>query len=332
MTVVDADAAARVFDLYRASLRFGAVRAFCRLGVADAIAAVPRTPDQLARDLDLDAELLARLLRFLEADGWIQTQRADGALALSAAGQVLAKASVPSAHAMVAAPGSLDAVAGLERALRTGRAPFAEAMGDEFWTWLDAHPDAARGFVEKMSVQSRLLVDRWGAAIDWPDEGLVVDVGGGDGGLLRAVLRTRPKLRGCIVERPPVAEVARRALAAAGLDDRVTVEEVDFRVAVPAGGDVYVLARVLHDWGDDDARHILEVVGRAATRPCRLRLIEMVDSVDAALSDLTMLLLFGGGKERTAEELDELLRVAGWEPTRTIDDQVSRMIEAELRR
>ena len=156
---------------------------------------------------------------------------------------------------------------------------------------------------------------------DWPETGTVVDVGGGNGLLLERLLAERPGLRGIVFDQPHVVSEAAERLAAAGHADRVAVAGGDFFDAVPEGGDMYVLASVLHDWPDDDAAAILRTCRRAMTTSARLILFESIRELDtpglATQLDLHMLVLFGSG-ERTREEWDGLLASAGFAPGRFI--------------
>jgi hypothetical protein len=316
-----------VLERYQAAVSLNALRAFCRLGLADLLAEGPRTTDELANICALDAQLLERVATYLVADGWLQRCGDDVALTPRAA--ALVSSTAGSVVSMLVAPGSLDALGGLEAALRSGRAPFEEATGSAFWTWLDEHAEDDEAFVAKMGWQAHSFVTVWAGDPGWPDEGLVIDLGGGDGGLLAEVLRQRPLLRGEVVERQSVAAVAEATLARAGLGDRARVTVADFREGAPPGGDVYVLARILHDWDDATATQILRVAAIAASAGSRLRLIEMCgDGGLGALSDMTMLLLFGAARERTVDELTALLRGAGWVPTGVHRQGPSMLIDA----
>jgi hypothetical protein len=143
----------------------------------------------------------------------------------------------------------------------------------------------------------------------------VVDVGGGQGALLAALLRANPEAQGVLFELPQVAEAGRAALAAAGLAGRSRVETGDFFEAVPAGGDLYLLQRIVHDWDDEEATRLLRNLRAAMPAHARLLLIEAVvppgDAPShAKLLDLNMLVL-AGGRERTEAEYRALLAAAG---------------------
>jgi hypothetical protein len=149
----------------------------------------------------------------------------------------------------------------------------------------------------------------------------VVDVGGGRGTLLAAVLASRPDLHGIVFDLPEVVAGAAETLRAAGVAERCAIESGDFFVAVPAGADGYLLANVLHDWDDDRSVAILRNCRRAIQGDGRVLIVERMifsdpeRSLPTLLSDLNMLVLTGG-QERTEEEYARLfaganLRLAG---------------------
>lgn len=119
------------------------------------------------------------------------------------------------------------------------------------------------------------------AAYDWGVLGHVVDVGGGDGTLLIALLNEYPTLRGTVVDLPDVAENARKRLDAAGLADRGDVVAGDFFGALPAGAEGYLLCSVLHQWSDDEARAILRGCASAATEDGAVFVIEPLPAPEA---------------------------------------------------
>lgn len=125
-------------------------------------------------------------------------------------------------------------------------------------------------------------------AYDWGALGHVVDVGGGDGTLLIALLNEYPALNGTVVDLPATAEAARKMLQAAGLADRANAVAADVLEAVPAGAEGYLLSAVLHEWNDDDARAILRNCAAAAGEDGAVFVIEPA-AVDGAAVDLDAL-------------------------------------------
>jgi ubiquinone/menaquinone biosynthesis C-methylase UbiE len=151
----------------------------------------------------------------------------------------------------------------------------------------------------------------------------LVDVGAGSGLLTRAALERVPTLTATLVDRPAAVSLAREQLTAAGLADRCTFVAADFFEAVPAGGDGYLLSRVLHDWDDTDAARILRVCRAAMPPSGRLIVVDAVlpararDLPAAIRMDLHMLVLFGAA-ERTEQEMRQLLDGAGFEVRRIV--------------
>lgn len=114
-------------------------------------------------------------------------------------------------------------------------------------------------------------------AYDWGALGDVIDVGGGDGTLLIALLNEYPSLRGAVLDLPEVAEAARKRFDAAGLSDRAYAVAGDFFSELPAGAEGYLLCGVLGDWDDEDACRILLSCAEAAGEDGAVFVIETLD-------------------------------------------------------
>jgi ubiquinone/menaquinone biosynthesis C-methylase UbiE len=165
----------------------------------------------------------------------------------------------------------------------------------------------------------------------------IVDVGGGNGSTLCAILDRHPDARGTLFDLPGVIARARPEVENLGLSNRVDFVAGDFfQAAPPSGADAYVLRHIIHDWDDDRARQILRNVRRAMGPDGRLLLVDAVippgnEPCFAKLLDLTML-VSPGGEERTAEEFAALLKTAGFRlnqiiPTATGDSIVEALPE-----
>ena len=172
------------------------------------------------------------------------------------------------------------------------------------------------------------------AGYDFSGLRTVVDVGGGYGTILAAVLRANPGLRGVLFDQPAVIEGARPRIAASGLAERCELVSGSFFDTVPAGGDVYILSSVLHNWDDERAIEILRTCRRAMRDAARLLIVELVippgnTPGDGKMLDLQMMVLFTGGKERTPAEYRALLEAGGFRQTRiTPTPQQMSLIEA----
>ena len=308
-----------LWDLLRGAMTTRALAIVADLGVAHALADGPRPLDGLARDVGADADTLHRLLRALASDG-VFAEEAPGVFRNTEASAVLRRGDGwdDFAHffggVWYRTIGELDA---------SGEARFQRLFGREFWDWLADDPSERAAFDRAMEQGWESRVERL-AALDWRGDELVVDVGGGNGSLLRELLKQRPGLRGVVFDLP---ETNRDEAA---LGDRIEFVPGDFFDRVPEG-DVYVLSTILHDWDDERAAAILATIGAAAPAGSRLLILESVvapgnEPDGAKWLDLLMLALFRG-RERDETQWRALLGGAGWEPVSLRDG----LIEARWR-
>ncbi|WP_433556259.1 methyltransferase [Pseudonocardia xinjiangensis] len=195
--------------------------------------------------------------------------------------------------------------------ITTGAPAYPHRYGREFWTDLDAHPQLRRSFDAQMNWRFRVQATQIAQRFDWSRFPEILDVGGGDGTVLAAILNAHPDVRGRVLDLPPTATAAIGRFAATGLDDRAGAVSGSFFDPLPAGANAYLLSDILHDWDDDHARQILAGCRRAAAPDGTVVVIEPVRGrgADTAM-DLFMLMCFGG-RERTVDELAELAADCG---------------------
>ena len=238
-----------------------------RLGVADVLAEGSRTGAEVAAAVGADPDLLTRALRGLVLEE-VLAEEEGGRFALTELGQCLRADAPRSMRGPVLARGEVyyQAAAGTLAAVRHGGTAFEHVHGDRFFDHLRRHPEQEAAFQASMTARSEQEAGDVVAAYDFGAIGRLVDVGGGHGILLGAILRSAPDLHAVLVDQPAVVEEARRRLIAEGVADRCQLVPGDFFAEVPAGADAYVLSRVLHDWTDDDARRVLTAC-RAAMGP-----------------------------------------------------------------
>jgi hypothetical protein len=300
------------------------VRAACELAVLDALDE-PQTLTALATRTSSDPTTLARLLRVLVDLGLMASD--DDHYTATPRGQLLRMdnpSGIRNLALMQTVIPNLTAWQHLADAVRTGGAVFEDLHGLTSWEWLAAHPHEEALFNGAMARRAALQAAAIREAVDLSTRRLVVDVGGGQGAMLAELLAHQPLLHGIVADRPDVAGAATAALAAGGLAERAHAEPADFFVAVPSGGDVYVLSNVLHDWGDAEAVSILRTVHHAMGSAAQLLVVENVldapgrtrsQQRDVHLVDLHMLVMFGA-RERTKAEYDALLAAAGFAASR----------------
>jgi 2,7-dihydroxy-5-methyl-1-naphthoate 7-O-methyltransferase len=193
----------------------------------------------------------------------------------------------------------------------TGAPAYVHRYGREFWADLEARPELRRSFDAQMNWRFRVQAPQIAERFDWSRFSEILDVGGGDGTVLAAILHAHPDLRGGVLDLSPRTTAATDRFAAAGLDDRASAVSGSFFNPLPVGADAYLLSDILHDWDDDHARKILAGCRRAAAPNGTVVVIEPVrgQGADTAI-DLFMLMCFGG-RERTVEELARLAADCG---------------------
>ena len=227
-----------------------AIHVAATLGVADRLSGGPRASDDLAAAIDAHAGSLYRLLRALASVGVLHEDE-QRRFALTPVGELLRTGAPGSLHgwaAFVGRPYIRAAWSELEHSIRTGETAFRHAHGTDVWSYRAEHADESEIFDRAMesltgSGNSALL-----GAFDFGRFATVVDVGGGNGALLSALLVAYPAMRGVVFDQPHVVANARSTLEAAGVADRCTVVGGSFFEEVPAGGDAYAMKSILHDW------------------------------------------------------------------------------------
>lgn len=293
-----------------------------KLDLAEHLSRAPREAPELALSLGVDAGALYRLLRALASLG-VFVESSEGRFEMTPAAELLRRY----------APGSLRSTAmlygdelvwraygRLSHAIETGGSAFEHVYGQPFYDYLGEHPDSAALFHEAMTGFSELEAAAIMAAYDFSTVGLVVDVGGGQGALAAALLRTHPYLQAVIFDRTPATPETQKLFALSGIAGRGKFIEGDFFTAVPNGGGLYLLKSILHNWHDPAAATILERCRDAMAIDARLLVAERVippgnAPSEAKLFDINMLVTVGG-RERTEVEYAALLRSAGLELTK----------------
>jgi hypothetical protein len=301
-----------------------ALAVVAKLGVADLLNPGPLTPAEIATATGTDASAMYRVLRALAGAG-VFAEDESGRFGLTPLAGPLRASADDSIRAYAVMTGERwvwQSVGALEHSLTSGTAAFDHVFGAPLFDYYAAHPDAARVSAEGLKSVGRGQDAAVVAAYDFTDASTVVDVGGGEGGLLAAILAATPHARGVLLDLPHVAAMARQSIEAAGLASRCRVEAGDFFREVPALGDVYLLRKVLHDWDDDGALGILRTCRSAMKEGSRLLVAETVvpagnAAAYAKLLDLLML-VYAGGRERTEPEYRDLLRSTGFSVKRIV--------------
>lgn len=327
----------RLMGLLLGGLAAQVVRAMAELRVPDAMGDEAHAADAVARAVGAQPDAVERLLRAASTLDLARCEP-DGRFRLTELGAALGEG--PGGFGPIARTYAGDdiwqSLQGLAESVRSGRPAVTHQLGAATSFDLYAkNPASAATFGAGMAAMSDLNGPAVAAA--YPFSGLVVDVGGGRGALMAHILSAHPSARGVVFDLPPVAKAAETLIAERGLAARCAAQGGDMFEAVPAGGDVYVLSAVLHDWPPDAAVRLLRSVRQAMAPAARLVVVERVlaerpaprpaDRSDAMI-DLLMMVR-NGGRERTEAQYEALLREAGLELTRVIRTSAPRsLIEA----
>jgi SAM-dependent methyltransferase len=307
-----------------------------KLGIPDLLQTGPKTAEELAAATNTDAPSLFRILRALVSVGVLK----------SAEGGRFAQ--TPLSETLVTdAPGSLrwfaiselgqehyPAWGNLMHSVKTGEIAFDNFFGVDVWKYFQQNPEDAAVFNNSMSNMTAAVNDALTSLYDFSQFGKIVDVGGGHGGLITAILQKNPEVKGVLFDAPQVIEGAQSKIAAAGLANRVETVAGDFFKSVPEGGDAYIMKWIIHDWDDEKSNAILRNCRKQMKANGKLILVDcVVPETDephfSKFIDLNMLVMTGG-KERTQKEFAQLLTDAGFKLVRVIHtDLPTSIVEAE---
>jgi hypothetical protein len=285
-----------------------ALRVAATLRLADHIASGRHTAAELAAASGAHALSVDRLLRHLATRGVVTVDGA-GRFELTALGAALRDDHPSRVRRLLDPEGALGradlSFVHLLHSVRSGDAAFPEQFGRPFWADLATDPGRSASYDELMGADVTAWAPAISAACDWAAFDHVMDVGGGDGSLLAALLRDHPDLRGTVFDQPATAAAARRRFAEAHLSERADAIGGSFFDPLPAGADAYLLTAIIHDWDDDAARVILRRCADAAGTKARVFVIEKIGTDGASPNtemDLRLLAYFGG-RERSPDDV-----------------------------
>lgn len=311
-------------DLIFAAWVSQGITAVADLGVADALAAGPLSIDELAGKVEANPDALGRLLRALISQG-IFARREDGRYELSPLADLLrsdAPVSMAPMARFIGARQHREHWSLLTEGIRTGTSVVPGLRGKDFFDYLADEPEFGQIFNDAMTGLSGLSIGPVVEAYDFTRFATIVDVAGGHGRLLGAILASAPDAQGVLYDLPEVIAGA-PALLQETHAERVRLAEGSFFDSVPTGADAYILKHIIHDWDDDASVRILRNVHSAAPAGAALLLVETVIPEDdsgsmAKWTDMEMLII-NNGRERTAGEYRRLFDAAGFEMVGVID-------------
>lgn len=309
----EAQRLAAMLDGYRATCL---VTTAVKLGLVERLKERAVNHAELARELGVHLPSLQRLLRALTALGLLET-RAD-TVSLSSMGRLLIAGASPLYDlAVLTGEQYLPAWTALEHSVTTAEPAFDRVFGMNAWQHRAEHAEVGVCFDRRMGRDPARTVRAIEGAHDFSTTRSIVDVGGGHGGVVAALLARFSRLQGVLFDRAQVLAGAEQRLKSAGVLERCQVVAGSFFDGVPSGGDVYLLQHVLHDWDDERCVTILKNCRGAMHAQSTLLVVESVMPLEApfdpgiVLRDIHMLAVLGG-RERTLDEFRRLLSDAGF--------------------
>lgn len=295
-----------------------------KLGIADLVAGQPRNAEEIAAAIDTNAPSLYRVLRFLAMAG-VFAENSDGKFELTPIAELL-RSDTPNSmrdHAIMMGEDWIwQAYGELMHTVKTGEIAHDKVQGMSSFEFFEKNEEVGKIFNRAMTNLSLLSAPAIVEGYDFSGIGKLVDIAGGHGLLLAAILKANPHLRGILFDLPFVIEGAGELLESEGVAVRTEKVSGDFFESLPAGADAYLMKHIIHDWNDEQSIKILQNIRQAMNENGKVLIAEMVvpegnEPSPAKGLDLVMLTI-EGGKERTEKEYRELLEAAGFKFTRAI--------------
>ena len=295
-----------------------------KLGIPDLVAHEPETAEELARKTGTHAPSLYRVLRALASAG-VFRENAERKFELTPVAELLrsdASGSMRDFAIMISSQWIWQAWNELMYSVETGAVAHDKVQGMSSFEFFAKNEEAGQVFNRAMTSLSLMSAPAVVEAYDFSGVGQLVDIAGGHGLLLAAVLKANPNLRGVLFDLPFVIEGAGELFEKEEVADRVEKISGDFFESVPEGADAYMMKHIIHDWDDDKSIKILQNIRRAMSENGKVLIIEMVvpegdEPHPAKALDLVMLTV-EGGKERTEDEYRQLLAAADLRLTRLV--------------
>jgi len=299
-----------------------AIYVAAELGIADLLADGPRTAEELAEHTNANSGALYRVLRALASVG-IFAEDVDQRFTLTPLAEGLRSDGFSSQRSLAIMMGAelYRSWGNLLPAVRTGERAFDKTFGMPFFQYMTEHPERHRAYDAAMTGAHGAETEPMLDAYDFSAFRTVIDVGGGNGLVLAALLNRHPAAQGVLFDLPDVVEGARPIISDLGLIDRCQVVGGDFFSSVPAGGDAYLMRHVIHDWDDEQAVSILGNCRDAMNGDGRILVVESVIPPASEPSFgkwLDLMMLVVGGRERTEAEYRRLFSEAGLTLSRVV--------------
>jgi len=291
------------------------------LNIADTLVDGPKTAQEIAEKLTLNRDAVLRLLRMLAGHG-VFNQNDDGSFALNDLSKLLTTSHPHSLHGFLLHEDEArwQAYGSMTYTLKTGKPAFNHLFGEGYFDYIARDKKRSEQFDRGMATLSEAENKQIAHAVNFLPYHRIVDVGGGVGGLLAAIMHKNPDIHAVLYELPHLQPLAEKYIFERGLGNRIEIATGSFLETVVSGGDLYILKRILHDWNDEICLKILRNCHKAMDHYARL----VVRSFDKSFKanegkqydiskdiDIIMMVIFGG-KERTQKDFEKLFEASGF--------------------
>ncbi|MEH2042418.1 methyltransferase [Nostoc sp.] len=290
-----------------------------KLGIADLLKDGSQHCDALAAATNTHSDSLYRVLRALASLG-IFAERQPRCFELTPLADCL-QSNVPnSIHNQAIMRGEehyYKSWGNLMYSVQTGESAFKDLYGMDLFEYNKQNPVAAEIFHQGVASMAKKAHIPQLSAYDFSSISKLVDVGGGTGSFLAAILEANPAMTGVLFDLPEVIDETKNSPETASVNDRCQLIGGSFFEAIPSSGDAYLLKHVIHNWDDEQAIAILKCCYQAMKEQGRLLVIETIVSPGNEFSwtkfgDVNMLAMCPGGRERTEAEYKDLFESAGF--------------------
>jgi len=295
-----------------------------KLGIADLLKDGSKSVDELASKVGAHPRALYRILRALASIG-IFAEVGDRKFELTALAEPLqdrVPGSVRARAIMNGAEVYWKPWGDLLNCVKTGDPPFNRVFGMSFWEYLTRNAEAGTIFNKSMSAMTEQSANAVVEAYDFSGVNRVIDLAGGRGALIAAILKRYPQAQGVLTDLPPVANEAKAFIESEGLEDRCEIIGGDYFESVPSGADIYILKSIIQGEEDYGVVAILKNCRRAMGNQARLLIVDLIMSPHGSPSPANVydvhMWVTGGGLLRTEEEFGALFEKAGFKLNRVL--------------
>lgn len=310
----DREAMLQMIDGFRITQ---AIYVAAKLGIADLLKDGQKHCDELGAKTNIKSDSMYRLLRALSSLG-IFSETDDRCFQLTSRGVYLQSHVPHSLHTMALTKGELmyPIWNNLLQSIKAGETGSEYLYGMDFYQYCQEKSGVPKLFDEWMTTETEIEKEAIVEAYDFSSIKTIVDVGGGEGRLLAAILQKNPNLKGILLEMPHLIKAASNLLEQSGVTERCELKDTDILKSIPTRGDILIMKHIVENWQDDLATVVLQNCYQAMNEGDILLVCESVihsgnEPSITKLRDLAGFVITSG-KERTAQEYRQLLEKTGF--------------------